>query len=1027
MFDAKNRFVINDYARIAPFSSFLPGISGKMGIPIWCFYVNRGQAVAGFGVQDKDHAIMEFYPAHQAYQFTQNVGFRTFLRVDGFYDEPFRGERERRKMFIGMNELEIEALQEDGLQINVLYFTLPGEPLGGLVRKITVANMDTRRHRLEMLDGMPAMIPYGVKLSSIKEMGETSKAWMQVEDVARFLPYYKVRSSMEDSVDVREVSGGHFCFAVSQEGKKLPVIVDPHVVFDYDTSFTKAIGFDQMPLSKILEEPQVTENNLPCGFFGMERILEPGQAFCVYEAFGQAESRREVKAFSEKCSPTYFERKYAEAAALAEDLCRPIRTRTASPLFDAYCRQTYLDNVLRGGCPILLGKDRIYYLYSRKHGDLERDYNFFSVPMEFYSQGNANFRDLNQNRRCDVMFSPFVKDENIKMFYNLIQLDGYNPLLIQKVTYRLPQDNIAALKPWLCDSGAFERFVKEEFTPGELLKFAGKTQAIAQDRLEEFLGKAVELSHREINAEFGEGFWSDHWTYNLDLIETYLSVYPEREEYLLFQDRSYTYFDSGVFVNPRGKRYAETARGVRQYRPLDGERKKRASKTVRMRFGQGEIYQTVLMEKLLLLCAVKFATLDPYGMGIEMEAGKPGWYDALNGLPGIFGSSMAETCELARLLDFVIQRFQTYPQNIRAACEIAALFLDLDQATGSEWEGISSWNAVNELKEQYREKTADGVSGETVILSAAALLPILRKWLQIVQNGIQRAVKSGNGICPTYFRYDVVSYQKREENIIPLEFSQHMLPYFLEGPVHWLKIPADLKEKCALYQKLKASSLYDKKLAMYKVSESLHNVPFEVGRVKAFTPGWLENESIWLHMEYKYFLELLKSGLYKEFFEDFRNGLVPFMDEAVYGRSTLENSSFLASSVNPNPRIRGKGFVARLSGSTAEFIHIWQIMLFGSRPFRRQKEGTVLALEPAIPAYLIPENLTVECTFLGRVAVVYHVPERKDYIPGQYSISVQKVCYQDEEREDLKGAVLPKEVVGKIRAGKVKKILVELM
>jgi hypothetical protein len=31
---------------------------------------------------------------------------------------------------------------------------------------------------------------------------------------------------------------------------------------------------------------------------------------------------------------------------------------------------------------------------------------------------------------------------------------------------------------------------------------------------------------------------------------------------------------------------------------------------------------------------LKFSTLDPYGMGIEMEGGKPGWNDAMNGLPG---------------------------------------------------------------------------------------------------------------------------------------------------------------------------------------------------------------------------------------------------------------------------------------------------------------------------------------------------------------------------------------------------------
>lgn len=38
-----------------------------------------------------------------------------------------------------------------------------------------------------------------------------------------------------------------------------------------------------------------------------------------------------------------------------------------------------------------------------------------------------------------------------------------------------------------------------------------------------------------------------------------------------------------------------------------------------------------LMEKLLLLCVTKFAALDAYGMGIEMEGGNPA--DALNGMP----------------------------------------------------------------------------------------------------------------------------------------------------------------------------------------------------------------------------------------------------------------------------------------------------------------------------------------------------------------------------------------------------------
>ncbi len=57
---------------------------------------------------------------------------------------------------------------------------------------------------------------------------------------------------------------------------------------------------------------------------------------------------------------------------------------------------------------------------------------------------------------------------------------------------------------------------------------------------------------------------------------------------------------------------------------------------MRTEYGSGDVLTMTLMEKLILLSAVKFATLDAYGMGIEMEGGKPGWYDALNGMPGLF-------------------------------------------------------------------------------------------------------------------------------------------------------------------------------------------------------------------------------------------------------------------------------------------------------------------------------------------------------------------------------------------------------
>jgi len=143
---------------------------------------------------------------------------------------------------------------------------------------------------------------------------------------------------------------------------------------------------------------------------------------------------------------------------------------------------------------------------------------------------------------------------------------------------------------------------------------------------------------------------------------------------------------------------------------------------------------------------------------------------------------------------------------------------------------------------------------------------------------------------------------------------------------------------------------------MYKLNESLASCSPHIGRARTFTRGWFENESIWLHMSYKYLLELLQAGHYAEFFDDAGTMLVPFMDPAVYGRSILENSSFLASSANPDPSTHGRGFIARLSGSTAEFIHMWLLLTLGPHPFDLEGGKLRFQLRPGLPGRWFTER-----------------------------------------------------------------------
>jgi len=86
-------------------------------------------------------------------------------------------------------------------------------------------------------------------------------------------------------------------------------------------------------------------------------------------------------------------------------------------------------------------EDYVFHVYSRIHGDIERDYNNFNLDPSYFSQGPGNFRDVSQNRRLDVLLQPAVKDFNLRVFLSLLQADGYNPLTVATSLFKVkPSD-----------------------------------------------------------------------------------------------------------------------------------------------------------------------------------------------------------------------------------------------------------------------------------------------------------------------------------------------------------------------------------------------------------------------------------------------------------------------------------------------------------------------------------------------------------------------------------------------------------
>ena len=66
-------------------------------------------------------------------------------------------------------------------------------------------------------------------------------------------------------------------------------------------------------------------------------------------------------------------------------------------------------------------------------------------------------------------------------------------------------------------------FVTTPFTPGQLYEKLDDTYPKGWQ--ESLFYQLLDFSQKTLNADFKEGYWSDHWTYNLDLIKDYLEVF----------------------------------------------------------------------------------------------------------------------------------------------------------------------------------------------------------------------------------------------------------------------------------------------------------------------------------------------------------------------------------------------------------------------------------------------------------------------------------------------------------------------
>jgi len=1086
-FDKEGRFEIRNYNWSSPFSSFLPGIAGIWGVPAWCFFVNRGQLVCSFGVEDKDGAILEFLSFNQALVQVEQTGFRTLIRMDDEVYEPFKkaGSRQATQILrISPHELEIEEQNQYlGLNTHVRYYPLVELPLAGLIRVVQITNTQKKTRKIEVIDGAARVIPYGTSFEHQKVTARHIEALMQVTEISG-APIFKLKQTAADIAEIGEISGGHFMISQRLSGNaQLPgSIVDPRVVFGGMDQLGIPWTFQAEGLRELFTMEQMRANQTPCAFSAWFAEIKPGETLSYFLILGHTPKPERLRDLIERVEQPDFVAQQREANRRIIHSVRAYATSASSnPKFDAYCEHTFLDNVIRGGMPFTLGdgkQARTFQIFGRQNADLERDYHWLELEAAYLSQGNGHYRSVLQNRRMDPCFFPNSGDFVIRQFMDLIQLDGYNPLVIGMQRYKA----INLAKIYAIIERAWQEFdreakvgqlLKKDFSPGQLALALEDESGLEREALVtvlcEVLAQCRELEIGALHA----GFWVDHWLYNLDAIEVFLSIYPDRLVELLTAPRVYTFFDNPDGVQPRALKTFKVDSKVRRFGAVkrDPEKERRIAGRQhdknKVRDQEGMIYRTSLLVKLLCIVANKLAALDPLGIGIEMEADKPGWNDSLNGLPGMFGSSLCQSLSLIRMLRFLLAALDAIEASgintIDMYQELADFVEDLTGLAEqggrrlSVEENHSLWDRRHTLLEAYREQIHLGVNGSESPILMNQIRGFLKIFLMMLEDNfskdnIQQVMHPGD-VPFTYLRYEASGYRSLNEvktnGKIPVEvqaFQPKPVAMFLEGAVHYIRAyPKRAKE---VFKSVKASELFDTDLAMFRVCESLIEEPPELGRITAYTPGWIEHASIYTHMTYKWMLELLRAGHHDAFFETLMASLPPFMSPKVYGRNLLENCSFIVSSKYPDIHLHGQGFQPRLSGVTAEWLQIWTIMTAGERPFRLDKDGDlVLCLNPILPTWLFTEESgerlwthrdgsqeflayaedSFTFRFLGEITIVYYNTSRKPtFGPDRSTITSCIFKYTDGRKLILQGQEFSGQIALDVRNGLVCRMEINL-
>ena len=782
----------------------------------WVFFSSTGALTAGR--RDPDHALFPYYTDDRIHDSQDQTGGKTVLRVarDGGLSlwEPFspryqglyRITRSLAKSICG-NKLLFEETNHDlGLVFSSHWMT---SEQFGLVRRAALANLGVTPVRVELLDGLQNLLPYGVTRRFQMEYSTLLDGYKENElEAATGLGLIKLSSIPVDRPEPSEAlrvtsvwSEGLpdarrllcvqqlDCFRRGEPVEQETLIRGRRGAYLLVTSLTLAAGarrtwsivaeIDQdatavaatlQLLGSGADLRAALDADVARGTDNLTRMVSAADGIQVTGDALNADRHFSNVLFNIMrggIPAAGYTIDRADFAAFVARASRALAARIAgfvAALPASLSHAELLQRVRRHGDADLerLAFEYLPLTFSRRHGDPSRPWNIFSIEVkgehgERILNYQGNWRDIFQNWEALALSFPGFTESMIAKFLNCSTADGYNP-------YRVTRDG----------------FDWEVLDPHDAWSFIG--------------------------------YWGDHQVaYLLRLLEASARYHPGALQGLLDR-RLFTYANVPYRIRPYAQLLADPHRTIDFDAALDARLRERCaaqgSDAAVLADADGAPYRAHLGEKLLLVLLARFFNYIPEA-GLWMNTQRPEWNDANNALVGN-GVSMVTLYFLRRLIAFSRGLFAGHDRaSLEVSAEVAVAFRAVDASLRrhvallvgpiSDAQRKSVLDELGTAGSDFRASLyARGLTGNQEPLAGADLVAFCDVALAHVDHTI-RANRRADGL---YHAYNLMHLSGDRITISRLD-------EMLEGQAAVLGSGAlDATEALALLDALRASRLY---------------------------------------------------------------------------------------------------------------------------------------------------------------------------------------------------------------------------